>query len=387
VAKRFRPLVPLVLVVLLGACDWAQFGFDAGHSGFDPSEPAITVDNVATLTPRWTAPLRDPVVAGGTVFGHTAMLNGVEAVDASTGAVRWHVDFGLDDASPPAVSGGVVYVVTNHFSLTAPTSALHGFDARTGTPRFTSGLVDCPSAATSVGPTVGAGIVVVAGNRVCALDPATGDKVWSAAVPVDGAVALAGGRLFAAGFTAPSAGTVTGLDATDGTVDWSRSVGWVPRGTPVAAGGRLYLGDGGLDQATFDAATGAPGPTLPVDVISVGGGSIVGIANDTIEAVDVSSGAVRWSITGPRGTEYSTPAIANGLVYVGSDQDISTNGFGDSCCAHMSALRLDTGGQAFSFTTQRVPHEFDPTSVIVGNGTVYVDTENVGVTAFRPAGS
>ena len=44
-------LVSLGIVVVLGGCDWTQLGFDSGHSGFNPTENAISCGLASRL---WT---------------------------------------------------------------------------------------------------------------------------------------------------------------------------------------------------------------------------------------------------------------------------------------------------------------------------------------------
>jgi hypothetical protein len=107
------PMVKLVVTVAttaaLGcgslsatAADWLQFGYDAAHSGTNPSETALTGANVARLKLLYSAPLP------GLVPGAPVLLSGVStsagirdvlyatqsngallALDASSGALLW----------------------------------------------------------------------------------------------------------------------------------------------------------------------------------------------------------------------------------------------------------------------------------------------------------
>jgi outer membrane protein assembly factor BamB len=179
---------------------------------------------------------------------------------------------------------------------------------------------------------------------------------------------------------------VGALAAADGSVVWTRSLNVAP-GTdpPVVGGGRVYVS--GRGSLVFDAATGSPQPSVPLSNLSAGPGVLVGTTGGSgIAAVDASTGATRWSIVGPAGTIYGKPAIANGVVYVGSHQEIGDPRVPGGCCAHMAALNLGTGGLLFSFPTQASGGIPTPTSVIVSNGAAYVNAQG-NLTALRPAGA
>jgi hypothetical protein len=83
-----------------------------------------------------------------------------------------------------------------------------------------------------------------AAGFLTALDGEDGTVQWRRGIdgPVAGAVAVTGGRVYAAGSTG-SGGFVTALDRRDGTVRWVRE-GQVPfRNPPIVAGGTVYVTD------------------------------------------------------------------------------------------------------------------------------------------------
>ncbi len=106
-------LVPLVL--LLTACDWSQGGFDAGHPGYNPVEPALTPSSVKHLTPAWTyadSASANLLVSNGTLYsnerGDLDAPDEARAFRVSDGTVRWTA------STPPgsslaAVGNGIVY--------------------------------------------------------------------------------------------------------------------------------------------------------------------------------------------------------------------------------------------------------------------------------------
>ena len=85
-----------------------------------------------------------------------------------------------------------------------------------------------------------------AGGRVTAFAAASGAKVWSASVTPDneksregfgGGLAMDGGHLYAA----TGYGTVVSLDASNGSVLWTKRIGKPIRSSPTAAGGKIFF--------------------------------------------------------------------------------------------------------------------------------------------------
>ncbi len=94
-------------------------------------------------------------------------------------------------------------------------------------------------------------------------------------------------------------------------------------------------------------------PAVVNGVVYVGGDQ-----DDNVYALDANTGATLWSYpTG--GWVRSSPAVANGVVYVGT-----YNAFGNS---YLYALNASTGAKLWSFTTGYVD-----SSPAVANGVVYV---------------
>jgi hypothetical protein len=121
-------VVVLVSAVLLAGCDWVMYRSNAAHTGESPGEKVIGVGNVATLSEAWTTNHdttfdnvvgRDPVVAGGRLYVHTAngFLSAYDAdgIDNCGGSPKecdpvWRAQPG--GGVSPAVVGGVVYNVS-----------------------------------------------------------------------------------------------------------------------------------------------------------------------------------------------------------------------------------------------------------------------------------
>lgn len=135
------------------------------------------------------------------------------ALDAKTGAVRWRAPYGNCDSSP-AYGGGHVY---------------------------TSGIIDTKQ------PHVLGGYAVVA-----ALDPNTGEALWSYRSPVAGPYssvgtserAIAGTYADGAYFQAlPTESALVAFDAARGSVRWRFHTVAPVKMSPVVTAGKVYFGD------------------------------------------------------------------------------------------------------------------------------------------------
>jgi outer membrane protein assembly factor BamB len=391
------------MLLVLAGCDWSQYGFDAGHSGWNPTEHTITPANVGTLTARWTGVGVQPVVGRGLVFSNSA--GALAAHDATTGALRWKRPAGPSENGGfggPAVWGDTVYVTASHgVSPSDVSTTLHALDTATGTDRWSVVLTDCPQTLFSAGaPTVSDGLVIVADeiNKVCALDAKTGAKVWSVTLPgvhasLKTLVAIGGGRVFAYGWTSLNGVTVFALDEHTGAALWSHDAAGYPWGAPVVSAGRLFIPARVL--STFDPATGAPGwtdNTFETRHVAVTGDAVVATGPGAIRRLDPSTGTPAWAIAGPPTIHYGVPAIANGMVFVWSFIDTGSRDSTQFCCAHLSALDLRTGGQLFSLPTQQAVNQLDVLTryPVVSGGSVYFGEVANGVpdgSALRPSGS
>jgi len=130
------------------------------------------------------------------------------------------------------------------------------------------------------------------------------------------------------------------------------SGGWLSLGNDPANTGRAGssgpTGDVGSAWATETAGPISGGPVVVGDIAIVG-------SQDVLYGFDIDSGGDRWQFTEAEGEITTTPAVGDGLVYVG-DQD----GF-------VYAVDVETGEQQWRFETQG-----QVTAPAVFDGTVYV---------------
>ena len=201
--QRLRSFAFLaVILVLVASCDWAQLGYTSAGTRYNPTETAIGVGNVGTLTSKWTA------TAGAEVYSSPSVKDGVAyvtssgelyAVDTSTGVLRWTSSGVGVTSSSPAEAYGLVYV--------GGEAGLYGFDAAgvsncSGTPKTCgpvwSARTDGDVVAT---PTVTRGVVYIVSTNgaLYAFDAATGARLWTATgLQYDSTPAVANGVVYVA---------------------------------------------------------------------------------------------------------------------------------------------------------------------------------------------
>ena len=239
--------------------------------------------DAATGAVRWTAPTvstgYSPAVANGIMY--VAAGGGLYALDATSGALRWTAQTSDDPWSSPAVANGVVYVGTK--------VSLDALDATTGALRWTA-----PTGSMVSSPAVNNGVVYAsAGQNLYAFDATTGSMRWASLVGsgpsspavVNGVVYVVSGDLLWA------------VDAANGLALWVGRVG--NTSAPAVANGVVYVGGGPL--YAFDATVNANCSDLP-------GFPTWPFAPKSCEPL--------W--TAPTLGYALSPAVANGVVYLSS---------------------------------------------------------------------
>jgi outer membrane protein assembly factor BamB len=352
--------------------DWPQFHFDPAHTGLNPDETILTASNVSGLNRQWTTAIgpgseSSPAVVGDTVFVGADDAN-LYAIDAATGAVRWTAATGAAiNLSSPAVADGRVFIGSLD-------QKVYAFDAATGTQLWsasTDAVVEAP-------PTVANGVVYAASDKLYAFEPATGQVLWTADTggPVlFSAPTVVGGKVYVAGFNPEFIeGILRAFDATTGDLLWTVTTVGAIEGAPVVVGNAVYVASQ-LAIHAFDASTGATlweraleSNTLNTPAV-VDGVVYVGLQGGLVHALNAATGAIVWTTniqTRGETIEFSSPAVANGVVYFGSSDAIGTAGLA-------WALDAATGGVLWSAPVGGVVRA----SLAVVNGRVYVSADRL----------
>jgi outer membrane protein assembly factor BamB len=286
-------------VVYVASDDLNNYALKASTGALLWSYPGGSVGNYSS-----------PAVANGVVY--VSLTVNLSALNASTGSLLWSYDSDASIASSPAVANGVVYVASFHPGYV---SALN---ASTGTPLWTDDFY------TSIThpPAVANGVVYI-GNLIdpnlTAINASTGAVLWIFTSPCgdycgafNSSPAVANGVVYASS----DDGNLYALNATTGTLLWDYPSGQGAQ--PAVADGVVYAdGPGGL--FALNATTGAllwssalgGAPAVADGVVYIVGG------ND-VYALNATTGAFLWSYATGGGVS-TRPAIANGVVYIGSD--------------------------------------------------------------------
>jgi outer membrane protein assembly factor BamB len=365
-ACRIRAVVPAILGVVLlasagtaalaGGGNWSEFGFVPSGGRYNPRERILNTTNAGALKVLWSAqdgsfPFTAPAVVDGVVY------SGTNAFDAATGQLLWATNSG---GLSPAVSKSTVYIDTQN--------GLCAYAAASGTNLWCAEnnyLPDAPSGAAVVDGIAYFGSAL---GSVFAIDAATGAQLWSAPISADNAAsspAVANGVVYING------DKLFAFDAKTGAQLWSSSI-LDGTSSPAVVGGVVYC-SGAASVAAFNATTGAVlwsvSPDGPLSILgdspALAKGAVYigatvpgqhGSSSGVLYGLKARTGKIIWSAPVASGIT-SSPAVANGVVYVGSDDGT------------LYAFNAKTGAELAAVAG--VAGESSPT---VANGVVYSET-------------
>jgi outer membrane protein assembly factor BamB len=304
---------------------WPTIGFDAQHDHFNAVENIVSTTNVSQLVPEWppatTKPglSSEPVEANGLVYVEVSSTPGVVyAFNANTGAVKWFYQipnvapantysFGSNSVAVDTMNG-VVFAAAGISTGQTPGGLLYAFNAaKGGAPLWTTSLGSASTSPVVTYETINSTLtpVVYVGTvdkSFYKINGTNGSIIWSAAIGgVTDAPSIANGQVFV-GLTS---NRVQVLDSATGKLLWSRpTVGKVTGQTVVS--GVLYI------------STMAPASSSGPDVYAV-------------NTTSTPPNKLLWEYPDPSvandGVSYSSVAVANGNVYVGSGGPAATSGF------------------------------------------------------------
>jgi outer membrane protein assembly factor BamB len=365
--SMIRRLISLaVLTTLLAACspssDWPQFRQDPTHRGRNGGEFAISSATVASLGVAWRGATGDsiissPAVADGVVYvgSNDGKLYAFAVSCGSGGAICtpiWTGATGGPVRSSPAVADGVVYVDSDDGKIYAFAVSC-GSGGATCTPLWSGAAGNTISS-----PTVVNGVVYIGGDRLsafavgCATGGATCPPIWTSAMingPFESSPAVADGVVY--------------VGSNNGNL-YAFAVGCGSGGATCTP---LWIGSPTLFGATSGPMNSAP--TVADGVVYVGSGNnrllafAVGCATGGAICAPLWSGA-----TG--GSAWSSPAVADGIVYVSSIY-LSLLGTMGSVTGNLYAFAVGcaTGGATCTPLWSAAAGSFS--SPAVANGLVY----------------
>lgn len=314
-----------------GLGDWPMFRHDPAHSSANPFETTINKDNVGQLTLAWSHRIGKGRTFGGLASSPAVSEGGVyvgtyerlTAMDAVTGASRWHLQFGLGGIdSSPAVVDGAIYVGVD----ASVNRRVQAFDAATGATLWTFGTRN--NALVRSSPSVVDGVVYIrtGDGFMNALDAATGKAIWSIAVSeINGADNESSAAVVDSKVYLSVEGGIEVLDAATGDILWQTACGFASSGQSASVvDGVVYAGADlpAFGQGILCAVNADTGellwsvePDQPgIPNVTVYGGIVYMILDDTIFALDAATGTTLWS-RDPGFTIYGPPTVANGVLY------------------------------------------------------------------------
>jgi outer membrane protein assembly factor BamB len=291
-----RKILLLLLLTTSAAAAPAMFRGDAAHRG------VYTAIGSKLVGMQWRFPtggdvISSPAVAGGFVYIGSGDGK-LYAIDELTGVQRWAFEAGSPVHSSPAIAGDTLYFVTRK-------SVLIALDAKRGKLRWSV--------------TTGADAPWPWGHE-------SGDFYISSPVLANDLVLFGGGD-----------GTLYAVDAARGAIRWKALTGDRIRATPAVADGGVYVGNArgrlyrfelatGRKEWTFDTAGAAldsgkfgwDRTTLQSSPAVADGVVYVGSRDGSFYAVDAKSGKLRWKKDDGFPWVITSPAVADGHVFIGS---------------------------------------------------------------------
>jgi outer membrane protein assembly factor BamB len=274
-------------------------------------------------------------------------------------SLLWTYTTGGPVQSPPIVANGVVYIGSNDGNV-------YALKASTGTLlwSFPTGEVMPVSPALAVSN----GEVYVGSNSgggpfpFYALQASTGAVLWSygTAVGVSSPPTIVNGVVYIGGFD-----WVYALNASDGNQVWRGETDYNTASSMAFAEGAVYYSrNSGLFSAEYSSPAVASGVVyFATGVVSddASDGSLRCILGPYgMAAMNAITCAVLWNYTAGGTVTYSSPAIVNGVVYFGSDG------------GNVYALNASNGAPLWNYTTGGSVES----SPAVANGVVYIGSDD-----------
>jgi outer membrane protein assembly factor BamB len=292
--------------------DATSYQINPAHTGA-MSFLNLSLPSASTWSVDVGAPPSYAVIVSGHVFV-TAANSGIStqllALNATTGAVEWG-PIALAGHANVTYDGGRLFVISGG----TDTQVIQALDPATGNALWSANV---PGGWLPNPPVAAGGIVYAVNNSlVAAFDETDGTLLWDTGTDgSSGAVAVS-----ADGVYRSSDCLTADLQPASGVTLWTYNVGCGGGGgvTPVVADGMVYWPETGFSSGTiFDAETGAIEGTFSASAIPAFTPSTgFFLNNGTLQAQARSNNQVLWSFTGDSQLS-SAPIVVNNYVFIGS---------------------------------------------------------------------
>ena len=329
--------------------DWPMFMKDPSHSGLNSDETGLK----PPFQIKWVFPgysFSSAAVSQNSILVRTGgFLYSLNSLD---GDINWSYNYSQPTPhTSPAIDGNTVYIGNRVGpGNTCINCSLQALDLSTGIVRWEIKL-----SRGALDPTISDGVVYFGSDDgyMRAVDASSGQLLWISSKLGNGVLsipAVSEGKVFG--------GTDTGmfyvLDSSTGEVLWNYSLGGLIFSSPSVVNGVVYIGSGLNYVYAFDVSTGNPKWIFTQAGDSVWGSPAVAAGKVFIQdlagniyALDAENGNLIWSYktAAKPSSSYSSPAVANGIVYIGS-QDGNVYGFNSDDGNVM--WQFNTGGPVFA---------------------------------------
>ena len=334
--RKITPFIAAATLVLAvpgsaSATDWRQFRYDIAQTGSNESETILSPTTVDALQLAWSRSVgAECVWAAPLVVGNKTIMaaepSTVAAYATSTGRRLWTFDVPVGmPQNALGANAKTVFVST----LQGP---LYALDVATGEVRWQRDLGSVQYGGATVSNSV---VYATGGTHLYALHAFTGATVWSAEgggnISYMATPSVAGGRVILGTHT-----SVRAYSQATGSRRWTHTFARHSPVTTAISGKAVYAASGRI-QLKMDLATGhviwqktLPRENRAVSTPAVGEGLVVlhidqGTSQEVYTARSSATGQVVWSrayASLGHGVLTSSPAIANGVVYVGAYESI-----------------------------------------------------------------
>jgi outer membrane protein assembly factor BamB len=390
------------------APQWLQFGYDAGHGGFNPSEKTINAQNVSNLAIAWND--QSIIQPGGIVVDKGVAYvddmgqsnQGLYALDASTGAQKWYANVNLNGPwgsfthAVAAVAGKVIVTPCSNGSSSTFLTGLCGVSAKNGNVLWTTyctqyqgnpcgGLSNAGTSPTFYKNRVYVAIVNGVNEQpdTEALNPKTGKIVWDVAgeyhcpdagLSSDNPLPAINGRVFTVlGCQGPSGSTeICALSAASGSTEWCDQSPSAYVQNMIAESGKLYVVEPGSSNNAVVALNAATGAQEWSGSIPGSNSAALGTANNRVFvedgsqgvfALSAANGKTLWSYTANANVfQNGVLSVANGLVY-------TDGGGGNNGNVAIAAFNETNGNLVW--TSGSVGNGGAPATPVILDGTIY----------------
>ncbi len=290
---------------------------------------------------EYSGQLRWTFTTSGPIYSSPAVVNGVVylasrdgqvyAINEQTGVSVWRTNNAFNSPSFPItssllVANGRVFLGNWCFAPRCnPIGYLEALDAVTGNILW----LNATGAAVVASPSIDNGVVFFGEDdgSVLALNQTTGHRIWGTGLssPVRNAPAVANGKVYIGSFNRFYA-----LNEATGATSWSFATAGYNTTSAAVYQGIVYFGTGRGNVYALNGTSGAQiwGPALSAASVSsspaLALGSkvlLVGSNDRYLYALNMTTGVRLWRyLTG--GAVSSSPAVADGRVFVGSQDSV-----------------------------------------------------------------